>query len=135
MSETDAYRYFAYLGYFFWGALLIAFINRKFYERYYSKELNKLESQEQRNKFLASRLLFAKQTYRLFKYILYCVRVVMVFFCLLILQQAAFGSVMHKNFVTSSLMMVCMVIPAYFGIMLIVYVFANLTGSLEKRMG
>lgn len=134
MSEIDAYRYFAYLGFLFWIALLLAFINRKFYERYYSKELNKLDSQEQRNKFLASRLIFAKQTYRLFKYILYCVRVVLVFFCFLILQQAAFGPVMHKNFVTSNLMMVCMVIPAYFGIMLIVYVFDNLTRALEKRM-
>jgi hypothetical protein len=135
MNETDAYRYFAYLGYFFWISLLLAFINRKFYERYYYKELDKLESQEQRNKYLASRLIFAKQTYSLFKYILYLIRVVMAFLCLLILHQASFGSAMHKNFITSSLMMVCMVIPAYFGIMLIVYVFDSLIGALEKRMG
>jgi hypothetical protein len=132
MSENDAFRYFAYCGLAFWLVLLFTFIKWRYRDvNYYEKSNQKLLDEGQKD-ILASRLAFAEKSQKIFKYILYGFGCIIIFICFLIYDEILIGSARSKIFIVENLMLVCLFVPAYFGIMLCVSSFSDMARVIKK---
>lgn len=132
MNPID-YRDIAYIGFGFWGLLLLFFIIWRAVVRYSPNRSMKRTNVDTAKKPEFDSVEQLKKGIKKFDYLLYFLRCFLVYFSLWMLLMAYFGLTTHIKFITCGITLVAFVLPSYFGGLFVKSVFTDILNSVLKR--